>query len=180
MMVFSSLAALLGTGGALGGAAAGTAATLGTTGLSLASVLQGAATVGGLVSAVMSGQAEGERADAEAADAEREKTFETVQAHDRQRQTLRAAAEALGEQDAAYASSGVDLSFGSAAQARKSVFRDADLAGNTNAATASLRLDRLTERAENLRKAGKRARAMGVIGGLAGAAKGFSSILETV
>lgn len=180
--LFTGLAALLAGGGAAAGGS-GIITTLGPatgTGLSLSSVLQGAATVGGLVASIAAGAAEADSLEAQAIDAEAEKGFETVQSADRKRQVLAAAAEAAGETDVAYAGSGVDLSVGSAVQARKSVYREADLSLTTNASTTAMRLDRLTQRAENLRRRAKQARFSGIIGGLTGAARGAASILDQV
>lgn len=165
---------LTAVGGLLGGtgaAAAGTGAAA-STGLSLSSILSGVATVGGIVASIAAGNAESENLKAQARDAEAEKGFEIVQSVDRKRSLLKAAQETVGEIDVAYAGSGVDLSFGSAAQARTETFREADLGLTTDSATTEMRLNRLTERAANYRAMAKRAKRLGLITGLS---KGFDS-----
>lgn len=179
MFLLSGAASLLGGGGAAaaGGAAAGATAAAGT-GFSLSSVLQGLATVGGIVATISAGNAEASRLEMQANDAEAEKPFETLQGVDRKRSLLKAAAEALGEQDVAYAASGVDLSFGSAAQARKDAYREVDLGLETDSATTMGRLARLTERAANFRTMAKASRRMGMIRGLSQGFSGLASLAD--
>lgn len=145
-------------------------------GLSISSILQGGASVLGLVSSIAAGAADKERADAEAADADAEQSLETLKGIDRRRSLKLAAAEAVGELDAAYAASGVDLSFGTAQQARREAFRETDLGLTSDSTTTMSRLSRLSERAANYRRMGKRALAAGVIGGLSGALSSGASI----
>ncbi len=171
------LAATIGlfTGGgaaATGATAAAGAAGVGaaTGGISLSSILTGITTVGGLAFSVMSGSAEAAAMKAQAADADREQALENLQGIDRRRALKAAASEAIGEMDAAYAASGVDLSFGSARQARQSAYRELDLGLTSDAGTQETRLARLQERAANYRRAAKRAKLSGVVGGIAGAA----------
>lgn len=178
--------AVVGTHALYGGAVtaaqmAGAAATAGAaagTGFSVSSILQGLTGVGGLVAAISAGNAEGARLDGEASDAVRERGFETVQNVERRRGLLAAASENLGEVDVAYGASGVDLSFGSANEARRKVFREVDLANTTDSATTEIRLGRLSERARNFRKLGKQARRMGILGGFSRAGDQFASLLE--
>jgi len=153
-MMLGGLTGLLG-GGAAAGTAAATTATVGS-GFSIGSLLQGLATVMGVVSTIQAGQAESDKLDMMANDAEAEKPFETLQSVDRKRSLLAAAAEATGAGDVAYAGSGVDLSFGSAAQARKDAYRELDLGLTTDSATTATRLSRLEERAYNYRAMAKR------------------------
>lgn len=163
MFLATAVGSLLTGGGAAaaGGAAAGAA----TTGLSISSVLQGIATVGGLVAAISAGNQESQALKMQAKDAEAEKTFETVQSVDRKRSLLAAAQDAKGEINTAYAGSGVDLSFGSAQAARTKVFREADLGLTTDSSTTQQRLSRLTEKAANFRLAAKNAKIMGWLEG---------------
>ncbi|MBS9720037.1 hypothetical protein JYU29_04960 [Tianweitania sp. BSSL-BM11] len=176
---------LLGAAGSLfgGGAAAGTAAAAGTvaggtaaTGLSLASILQGTATVLGVVSAVGAGNAEAQKLELEAADADREQPLETLQGIERRTSIKRAMADAIGAQDTAYAASGVDLSFGTAANARKDAYREADLSLTTATGTEMTRTSRLAERAAGYRSAAKKSRVMGWISGLGAGASQLASI----
>lgn len=146
---------------AAGTAAAATTAATATTGFSISSILQGLTTVGGIVASLASANAEAQKYEMMAQDAEAEKGFETVQSVDRKRSLLRSAQEAVSSSDVAYAASGVDLSFGTAKQARVNAYRDADLGLNTDTNTTSSRISRLGLRAENYRIMGKNAKMMG-------------------
>lgn len=176
--LFTGLLGLLGGGGAGAGATAGAAAGAASSGLSLASFLQGTATVLGVVSAIGAGNAEADALNAQAADAEREQNLEVLQGIQRRASIKRAMADAVGAQDVAYAASGVDLSFGTAASARQDAYREADLALTMDTGTEQTRVGRLAERAANYRAGAKRARAAGLLNGLIGGAKGATSILE--
>lgn len=178
MFLLSGISTLLGGGGTAAGTAVAAAPAAASTGISISSILQGVATVGGLVASISAGNAEAEKLNAEAVDAEREKTFEVVQSADRKRSLLKAAQEAVGDLDTAYAASGVDLSFGTARQARSEIFRETDLGLDSDSATTSMRLDRLTERASNYRKMAKRAKKMGLINGIVPALSGFASLSQ--
>lgn len=160
-----------------GGAAAGAAGAAGG-GFSLASVLQGTATVLGVVSSIAAGNADAERLEAEAADAEAEKALETLQGIDRSVQTRKALIDAVGSIDAAYAASGIDLSVGTVAEARGEAYREADAAIGTSGNTQITRTARLSERAASYRSAAKRARRAGWIDGLTGAAGSVASMLD--
>lgn len=178
--------AVIGTHALYGGAvtaaqlAAGSAAAAGAaagTGLSISSILQGTAGVTGLVAAISSGNAEAASLSAEAADAEREKGFEVVQNVERRRGLLAAASESIGEADVAYGASGLDLSFGSANEARRQVFREVDLAADSDTETTRMRLDRLGERARGFRRLAKQSRRLGLVSGL-GRGLGVASSLQ--
>jgi len=173
--IVTGLGATTATAGA-GAAASGTAA-LGT-GLSISSILQGVATVGGIVATIAAGNAEAASLKAQAKDAEAEKPFETLQSIDRKRSLLAAAGEAAGELDVAYAGSGVDLSFGSARQQRRNVYREADLGLDTDSGTTALRIDRLTERARNFRKMAKRTKLASYLSAGVKGLQGFSSLQQ--
>lgn len=175
--LFTGLVGLLGGGGAAG-ATAGAAGGAAASGISLASILSGTATVLGVVSAIGAGNAEADALKAQAADADREQNLETLQGIQRRASIKRAMADAVGAQDVAYAASGVDLSFGTAAAARQDTYREADLALTMDNGTEQTRVARLAERAANYRSAAKRARAAGFVNGLIGGAKGAASILE--
>lgn len=179
--VIEGLTAALGTTAAASAgttaAAAGTTAAA-STGLSISSILQGVATVGGIVATIAAGNAEAEGLKAQARDADAEKPFETLQSIDRKRSLLAAAQDAAGEADVAYAGSGVDLSFGSARQARQNVYREADLGLDTDSGTTSMRIDRLTERARNYRRMAKRTKLASYLSAGVKGAAGFASIAE--
>jgi len=173
--LFAGLAGLLGGGAAAAGATGAGAAAAGS-GISLATILQGTATVLGIVSAISAGNAEADALNAQAIDAEREQEIETLAGIERRGSVKAALAEAVGAQDVAYAASGVDLSFGTAAQARKEAYREADLALTSASTTEQTRQSRLMERAANYRSAAKRAKKAGLIQGLTGGLQGFASI----
>ena len=166
-----------------GGGAATTGAGLtggATSGLTsagvLSTVLQGTATVLGIVSAVNAGNADAFALEQQAADADMEQSIETLRGIERSTQTRKALLEATGAIDAAYAASGIDLSVGTVAQARNEAFREADFAQATAANTEITRTSRLAERAASYRSAAKRARRAGVYEGLMRGAQGFASM----
>lgn len=146
-------------------------------GLSLSTILQGGASVLGLVSSIQAGQAERDQMEMMAQDAEDEQPLEILKGIDRRRGLKLSAIDAIGEMDAAYAGSGVDLSFGTAAQARQDAIRELDLGLTSDASTTTSRLSRLTQRASNYRAMGKRAMRAGVISGVAGALSSGASIV---
>lgn len=156
-----------GLGGAAGAAGGG---------FSLASVLQGTATVLGVVSSIAGGNADAERMEAEAADANAEQALETLQGIDRRTQTRKALIDAVGAQDAAYAASGIDLSAGTVVEARNEAYREADAALGTAGNTEITRNSRLSERAANYRTSAKRARRSGWIDGLTGGLSSAASM----
>lgn len=182
MQVLLAIPAALGIGEA--SAAAGAATTAATTtaaagsGISLASILQGTATVLGVVSAIGAGDAEAAQAEMAASDAESEQSIETLQGINRRTSIKRQMADALGAQDVAYAASGVDLSFGTARAARKDAYREADLGLSTSTGTEMTRVSRLAERAANYRSAAKTARRMSYLNAFGGAADNLLSFSE--
>lgn len=177
MMLFSALG-LSGAGAAAaGGTAAATAGTA-ATGLSLSSLLQGTLTVLGVMSSFAAGAAEADALNMQARDADAEQNLETLQGIERRQSIKREMADALGAQDTAYAASGVDLSFGTARQARQDAYREADLALTGDAGTEMVRKSRLSERAANYRSAAKRAKRMGMLKGIMGGIQGLQSITE--
>jgi hypothetical protein len=163
MMLLGATAGLAGGAATAGTAAAGTAAAGAAAGggFSLSSILSGLSTVGGIVATIAAGNAEAQKMEMMAQDAEDEKGFETLQSVDRKRSLLKAAQEAVGESDVAYAASGVDLSFGSARKARTDAYREADYGLDTESGTAATRLSRLQLRADNYRIMAKQAKSLG-------------------
>lgn len=174
--LFAGIASLFSGGGAA--AAAGSTAAAAGSGISLASILQGTATVLGVVSSFAAGAAEADMLNAQAIDAEREQEIETLSGIERRSSLKKAMAEALGAQDVAYAASGVDLSWGTASEARQEAYREADLALTSSASTEQTRQSRLIERAANYRRAAKRARTAGIVDGLIGGFKGAADLLQ--
>lgn len=176
-MIIGGITSLLGGGGA---AAAGTAGTVGavSSGFSLATVLQGTASVLGVVSALGAGAADAAQAEMAAADADAEQRLDNLQGIERRGSIKRAMADALGAQDVAYAASGVDLSFGTARQARTDAYREGDMALTADASTQTTRTARLSERAANYRASAKNARRLGVLNALAGGANTLLSFQQ--
>lgn len=170
--VFGTVLGLFGGGGAAaaGGAAAG--------GFSLSTILQGGLGVLGLVSSISAGNAEATEMELAAMDADSEQALENLKGIDRRRSLKLAAADAIGEMDVAYAASGVDLSFGTAAQARNEALREADLGLTSEATTTMGRLSRLQERASSYRRMAKQKRRAGWISGLTGALGNFAQIRD--
>jgi hypothetical protein len=160
--------ASLATAGTMAGAfpaapaAAGAMATAGT----ITSILEGTASVLGIVSSIAAGNADAEAAEAAARDADGEQAVENLQGISRRRSLRLAALEAMGDMDVANAASGVDLSFGTAAQAQTEALRELDLALTSDAGTQQTRVARLQERAASYRRTAKRARTAGLVGGL--------------
>ncbi|WP_127523667.1 hypothetical protein [Mesorhizobium sp. Z1-4] len=181
--LFTGIGALLGIGkGAAAAAgvagAATTATTVASSGISLASILQGVATVAGVVASISAANAEAETQELAADDADREQAIETVQGIERRSSIKRALVDAIGAQDVAYAASGLDLTFGTAAQARKDAYREADLGLTSATGTEQISSSRLMERAANYRTAAKRTRTLGLFKGLSQGIGGFSSLIR--
>lgn len=178
MFMLGAVSSLLGGGSAAGAATAGAAAT--GSGFSIGSVLQGLATVGGVVASIAAGNAQAAQYEMQARDAQANKSFETLQGVDRRRSLLAEAQDAVGKTDVAYAGSGLDLSFGSAREARQRVYRNTDMAVDSSEATTAMRLSRLDEQAANYWSMAKSARSMGLFQGLLGGLQGVNSILQQV
>lgn len=186
-ILLGGLTSLFGGGAAAGATAATTAGTwaaanagfvapAAASGLSLSSILQGTATVLGVVSSIAGGNAEATQAELAASDAEAEQPLENLQGIQRRSSIRKQLAEAIGAQNVAYAASGVDLSVGTAAAARKDSYREADTALTADAGTQETRITRLAERAQNYRLIAKQQRRAGLLNGLIGGAQGFASI----
>ncbi|HEU0095208.1 MAG TPA: hypothetical protein VFQ52_02050 [Rhizomicrobium sp.] len=176
-----ALFGLLTGGGAAAGATTGAAAgATAASSFSLSTLLQGGATVLGMAQAISAGNAQAEAYELEAQDAERQKPLETLQGISRRTALKRAAADAIGDQDVAYASSGVDLSFGTPAQARSDALRELDMGVTVDNGTQETRQVRLDERARNYRRMAGRAKSAGIFDALSMGATGFSSIYDRV
>lgn len=164
-------------GGAAATAASSGAGILGG-GSALASILQGTATVLSVASQIRASNADASALEAQARDAEHEKILEGLQETDRKIDIKRATLQALGERDVAYAASGIDLSFGTAAQARKEAIRQSEVSLATNGLTTQSRQDRLDLRASEQRIQASRVRSGGLASALASGAGGIASILR--
>lgn len=167
--------------GALTGAAAegGTLLAAGETAaqtVTLSQILQGGFTVLSAASSIAAGAADADAMSAQAEDALAEIPLENLQGINRRNSIRAQMAEAIGAQDVAYAASGVDLSFGTARQARKDSYREADFALTNDQAVQTTRTSRLQLRAAEYRKAAKRARWGGLVDAGATLFKGFGEI----
>lgn len=159
---------------AAGGAAAGAAAG----GFSLSTLLQGTASVLGIVNTINAGRADAEMYNAAADDAAREKPLETLQGITRRNDIKRSFMEQLGQQDVAYAASGVDLSFGTPGQVRKEAFRETDLGITSDNGTEQTRVARLDEREAEYRKRASRAKKSAMFDALTQGLKTGASIAD--
>ncbi len=166
-------AAAAGAGAATTAAAAPAAA-----GFSLSSLLQGTATVLGMVQSINAGKADAEAANAAADDARREVPLETLQGINRRTAIKQQMMESIGQQDVAYAASGVDLSFGTPLQARTDAFRQADLALTSDVGTEQTRVARLQEREAEYRKRASRAKRSAMFDAALIGFKGATSIAD--
>lgn len=127
----------------------------------LQTLLQGTATVLGMASSVAAGNADAEAATLAADDAAREVPLETLQGIKRRSSIKQEMMDRIGDQDVAYAASGVDLSFGTPGQARKEAFRQGDLGLESDTGTEQTRVARLQEKEAAYRKRAARARSGG-------------------
>ncbi|MCZ7500696.1 hypothetical protein [Agrobacterium sp. ST15.13.015] len=170
-----------GGGAAAAGAAAGTtaaAAAPAAAGFSLSTLLQGTATVLGVVQSISAGKADAAALNAAADDAAREVPLETLQGINRRTAIKQQMMESIGEQDVAYAASGVDLSFGTPTQARKEAFRQTDLAVTSDVGTEQTRVGRLQEREAEYRKRASRAKRSAMVDAALTGLKGATSIAD--
>ena len=166
--------AAAGAGAAAGGAATAAAAPS----FSLSSLLQGTASVLGMVQSISAGKADAEAANAAADDAAREVPLETLQGITRRTALKKEMMDSIGQQDVAYAASGVDLSFGTPSQARTEAFRQADLGLTSDAGTEQTRIGRLNEREAEYRKRARRARQSGLFNAAIIGVKGATSTAD--
>lgn len=165
----SGLSAITGGGASAGaaGAAAGATAAGGSAAaaggglFSVSNLLSGAATLLAATSQINAGNADAERYELAAIDAEREQPLETLQGIQRRTALKAELRDSIGNVDTAFAASGVDLSFGTPGQARTNAFREADNALTSDNATQQTRQSRLTERSANYRRMASRARSRG-------------------
>jgi hypothetical protein len=175
--IFTPSAATAGTAAATTAAAAAPAAAATTaSGGLLQSLLQGGATVFGMVNAFNAGEADAQAAEMAAEDAAREVPLETLQGIKRRSSIKQEMMDRIGEQDVAYAASGVDLSFGTPGQARKQAFREADMGIAVDTGTEQTRVARLEERQAEYRKRAARARQSGLFDAALIGFNGASSI----
>ena len=167
-LIGSGFQALTGAAGAAAGTVAPAVTTTAGSGFSLATLLEGGATLLGAFSAISAGEAQADQMELAARDAEAEIPLETLQGISRRTSIKKELVDAIGSQDVAFAASGVDLSFGTPGQAKKEAFREADRALASDSGTQELRSSRLSERARNFRRMGRTARSRGYASALFG------------
>lgn len=165
----------LGTAMGIGGTAAAGAAAGGST---VASILSGGATALSILYGLSSANEAATSMELSAKDAELEIAGEDLQGLQRRNALKTSLLDSLGEMDAAYAASGVDLSFGTPSQARKEAMADADRALTLDAMTTMQRGARLQERAKMYRIGARSKRGGALAAGIAKGADFATSLYE--
>ena len=122
------------------------------------SILSGVATVGSVLNTQRAGDQAAKSYELNAQDAETSALIETNQGTERRTSLKAALIQAVGERDVATAASGTDLSFGTAALARREAIADSERALTVDQNTTDVRVARLRERAASLRQMGSQAR----------------------
>lgn len=188
----SAIGGALGIGGttaaasSLGGTAAAAAAASGGGSLfsalgglsTVAGILSGGATIASVLAAQRAGNAEGNKLEYQAQDAETEVRVEEIKGLERRNSIKASLIQAIGERDVAAAASGVDLTFGTPVNARREAKEDAERAIGGDQATEDFRKARLRERAANYRIAASEARSGGLLKAATLAASGAADILR--
>jgi hypothetical protein len=126
------------------------------------SVLSGASTVLSMLNANRAGEAKAAALNAQADDADTQTQIEAIQGTARQTSLKKALVQQLGDRDVATAASGVDLSFGTPAIARRQDITDTERALSIDQDTTDTRVARLRERAANYRIQAQQAQAGGL------------------
>lgn len=142
------------------------------------SILSGASTVLSVLNAQRAGEAKAMALEAQADDAIAQSQLENIQGMDRQSSLKRSLALALGQRDVATAASGTDISFGTAAIARREAITDADRALATDQETTNLNMSRLNQRSANYRIMAEQARAGGLANAVSLALEGGAKLLK--
>ncbi|WP_143199915.1 hypothetical protein [Bradyrhizobium sp. NAS80.1] len=173
----------LGTAGAAsaGASAAGATATAGASLFSASSafsILSGASTVLSVLNANRAGEAKAAALNAQADDADTQTQIEQIQSTARQTSLKKALVQQLGERDVATAASGIDLSFGTPAIARRQDVTDSERALSIDQDTTDTRIARLRERAANYRIQAQQASAGGLGTAAALALEGGAKLLK--
>lgn len=171
----SSVGSALGIGGTAAGAGTG---FLGGWGSTIGSILSGTATVAGMLGAQQAGQEQSRSLFAQAADARTEQDIERIRGTERRDSLRRSLLATLGERDVATAASGVDLSFGTPAIARREAERDAESALTMDQSTEDFRIARLQERENEFIRAGRAAKRAGTIKAVGLGLKGGAALVN--
>jgi hypothetical protein len=178
----AALTSLASAGGTAGATAAATSsfslASLLPSASTAASILSGGATVLSVLNAQRAGDAKAMALEAQADDAIAQSRLETIQSMDRQSSLKKSLALALGQRDVATAASGTDISFGTAAIARREAISDSERALASDQATTDLNVSRLKQRAGNYRIMAEQARAGGLANAASLALEGGAKLLK--
>lgn len=151
--VGSGLAAV---GSAIGG--------LGGSGSLLSTILQGGATIAGALATARAGEERAAELNQQANDRLVETQMQEQNSADNRRSIKATLMQALGERDVAAAASGVDLSFGTPAIARREAARDADRALSQEVAASDTRVKRLLDQSASFAGMAKQARSSARLG----------------
>lgn len=139
-----------------------TGATAATGGLfgssSWLSLLQGGASALSVVSGLAAGEEKSASLEASARDAELQASQERLAGEQRQSSLRRAAADQMAERDAAYAASGIDLSFGTPQIAKEQDIADSSRALGIEQSNTEMMVARRQEQATEYRRASRSAR----------------------
>lgn len=173
--VASILGSLAGGGGAAAGAAGAAGAVGGAS--TIAGILSGGATALSVLMGIGASREEATSLELAANDAKSEQVDEELLGLQRRNALKKDLIQALGERDVAYAASGVDLSFGTPAEARASAQEDYNRAVSVDIGTERSRIARLQERADLLRARAKSVRRGGLLQGLLQGLSGGADIL---
>jgi hypothetical protein len=155
--------------------AGGTTAAAAGSGLSAASILQGAATIGGVLASIGAGKAQAESYKAQAFEAELERENENAQHVQRASAFKRELLRIVGENDVSYAAAGIDLSAGAPADARQEQQSRVASEISIDRATTDARMAMLKARAASLRRLARNARTKNLLGGLDQGLAGLAS-----
>lgn len=142
------------------GGAASTAGAAGSLfgGSSWLTLLQGGASALSVMSQLSAGEEKSSALDAAARDADLQASQERIAGEQRQSSLRRAAADQMAERDAAYAASGVDLSFGTPQQAKAQDIEDASRALGIEQGNTEMLVARRQEQAAEYRRSSRMAR----------------------
>ncbi|OCC01843.1 hypothetical protein BA190_26895 [Labrys sp. WJW] len=160
---FSALTSAF-TGGTAAATTAGAAATTASTfslGSLFTTMLSGGATAISAMAAMNAGKQQAAAYNLEASQAMADNAQESVEGRVRRDSMRKDLIKQLGEQDVAYAASGLDLSFGSPLQARDDAKADAARALSTDLDNETVTRNRLTQRAQALRAMARDAKSAG-------------------
>lgn len=129
----------------------------------LSSILQGGATVAGVLGTLGAAESRASALEERAMDSDTEGQMARISGVERRDGLRRQLLERLGDQDVQAAASGVDLSFGTPALARDEAQRDAERALTMDQSSEDFRVARLTERAAAFRSQSRSTRRAGLI-----------------